>query len=133
VSGLVFTKGNEHQILQLAEEKKITLIIPEIVVVETKKVLREKFEGLERLLEIFLGRLPSESVPTEQILRVAFESAGLLSDAEDAPIYAAIVVAKPDFAITGDKRLRSDLRRSAMVAAQTKVLSSAEFLQEFRK
>ena len=133
MSGLVFTKGNEHQILQLAEEKKITLIIPEIVVVETKKVLREKFEGLERLLEIFLGRLPSESVPTEQILRVAFESAGLLSDAEDAPIYAAIVVAKPDFAITGDKRLRSDLRRSAMVAAQTKVLSSAEFLQEFRK
>ncbi len=133
VSGLVFTKGNEHQILRLAEEDKITLIIPEIVVAETEKVLKEKFEGFERLLEILLERLSSESVPTEQVLGTVHESTSLLSDAKDASIYAAIVVAKPDFAINGDKRLRSDLRKSPNVAGQTKILSSADFLQQFRK
>ena len=131
VSGLVFMKGNEHHILQLAEDKKITLIIPEIVMVETENVLQEKFAGFERLLDIFLRRLELESVPIGQAERAGEESVGLLSDAKDAPIYAAIVVAKPDYAITGDKRLRNDLRKSSGVTRQTRVLSSAEFLQEF--
>ena len=54
----------------------------------------------------------------------------MLSDAKDAPICAAIVVTKPDYAITGDKRLRNDLK-SFGGTSQTNVLSSAEFLQEF--
>ena len=66
VSGLVFTKGNEHHILQLAEDKKIILIIPEIVMIETEKVLREKFAGFERLLDVFLKRLEFEPVPIGQ-------------------------------------------------------------------
>jgi len=41
VSGLVFTKGNEHQVLQLAEDEKITLVTPEIVMVEAEEALRE--------------------------------------------------------------------------------------------
>jgi putative PIN family toxin of toxin-antitoxin system len=133
VSGLVFIKGNEHRILQLAEDEKITLIIPEIVIVETEKVLQEKFAGFERLLDIFLRRLEFESVPTEQAARAGEEFLSLLSDAKDTPIYAAIVVAKPDYAITGDKRLRNDLKKSSGVTRQTRVLSSAEFLQEFLK
>lgn len=132
VSGLVFTKGNEHQILQLAEDKKITLIIQEIVVVETERVLREKFVGFEGLLDVFLARLESESVVMGPALKAAEESLRLVSDAKDAPIFAAIVVAKPDYAITGDKRLRDDLKNSPTVAKETRILSSAEFLREFR-
>jgi putative PIN family toxin of toxin-antitoxin system len=131
VSGLVFTKGNEHQVLRLAEDRKITLVIPEIVVVEAGKVMREKFAGFEPLLDVLLRRLEPESVPIELALGEAEESVSLISDAKDVPIYAAISVAKPDYAITGDKRLRGDLRASSRVTKTTRVLSSAEFLQEF--
>ena len=131
VSGLVFTKGNEHAILRLAEDKRITLVIPEIVVVEAGKVMREKFMGFEPLLDVFLRRLKPESVSIETALREAEESAGLISDDKDVPIYAAIAAAKPDYAITGDKRLRDDLRASSTVTKATRVLSSAEFLKAF--
>lgn len=133
VSGLVFTKGNEHRILKLAEDKKITLVIPEIVRVETEIVLREKFDGFERLLDVFLRRLEPESVPIERMVRTAEKSVSLPSDAKDAPIYSAKVASRPDYAITGDKRLRSDLRKSSTVTRETRILSSAEFLQEFLK
>ena len=31
ISGLVFLRGNEHRILKLAEDKAITLVLPEFV------------------------------------------------------------------------------------------------------
>lgn len=36
ISGLVFLRGNEHRILKLAEDKAITLILPEFVLEEAR-------------------------------------------------------------------------------------------------
>ena len=56
VSGLVFGKGNEHQILEIAENKSITLVLPEFVLEETRAVLRQRFSGHEMLLDVYLQR-----------------------------------------------------------------------------
>lgn len=131
ISGLVFTKGNEHRILRLIEDRRITLVLPETVLMEAKKVLTEKFPGFERLLDLFLGRIEIENVPLSHILSTLENYVDKVRDSKDTPIYAAIALARPDRVVTGDKTLRRDLRRSSEI--NTKVCSSKEFLDEFEK
>ncbi|MBS7622766.1 hypothetical protein KEJ39_03720 [Candidatus Bathyarchaeota archaeon] len=45
ISGLVFLKGNEHEILKLAEERKIVLVHPEFVLEEGRSVLPRSFKS----------------------------------------------------------------------------------------
>ena len=66
VSGLVFTKGNEHKILRLAEGKEITLVLPEFVLKEARTVLSHRFPGHEILLDVFVQRTQHAIVHTNQ-------------------------------------------------------------------
>jgi len=50
-------------------------------------------------------------------------------DRKDAPLLASVIVAKPDFALTGDVALREDLKRCRETAKITKICSSAQFLK----
>jgi uncharacterized protein len=125
ISGLVFPKGNEHQILTMAEEEKITLVLPEPVLIEAREVMSEKFPGFETLLELFVNRVGFESVDVKDIS--ARLEVNKVRDKKDAPIFAAAAISRSDYVITGDGTLRSDLANSPEISA--KVCSSKEFLQ----
>ncbi len=132
VSGLVFTKGNEHKILRLIEDRRVALVLPETVLIEAEKVLAEKFPRFKRLLDIFLDRIEFETVSLNHILSTLETHVGKVSDSKDASIYAAITLAGPDCVVTGDKNLRRDLRSSPEITSNTKVYSSKEFLDGFK-
>jgi predicted nucleic acid-binding protein len=129
VSGLVFRGGSEHRILRRVEDGSVDLVLPESVIVEARKVFAEKFQGFESLLDIFLESTKFEVVPMNQILSAAKTSEGKVSDSKDITFYVAVEIAKPDYAVTGDRALREDLRRSR-VSQTTKVCKSREFLNE---
>ena len=132
ISGLVFTRGNEHQILQLIENRTIKLLLPESVLIEARKVLIKRFPGFEQLLDIFLGRIEFEIAPLSRILSLVENSGKKVRDVKDAPIYAAIALTRPDYAVTGDRNLRQDLQRSSEITSNTKICSSKELLEELR-
>lgn len=54
-------------------------------------------------------------------------------DRKDAPVLAAVVVARPDFAVTGDVALREDMKRCQDAPRVTSICSSRQFLKEVLK
>jgi len=133
VSGLVFTKGNEHEILRLAEDKDITLVLPEFVLKEARTVLNHRFPGHGFLLDAFIRQAQHAIVPMNQIEGEIARHRGSVRDAKDIAVLAATIVAKPDLAVTGDKTLREDMKRSGELTNRTVVCSSSEFLKEILK
>ena len=67
VSGQVFLEGNEHRILKLAEDKAITLVLPEFVLKEARAVLGRRFPGHGIFLDAFLLRAEHTIVPWSRI------------------------------------------------------------------
>ena len=132
VSGLVFTKGNEHKILRLAEDKDITLVLPEFVLKEARTVLSNRFPGHEILLDAFIQRTQHAIVPMNQFEGEIPRHRESVRDAKDVAVFAATIVTKPDLAVTGDKTLREDMKRS-QVTDHTVVCSSSELLKEILK
>ena len=130
VSGLAFAKGNEHKILRLVEDQHIRLVLPKSVLLEAKRVLAERFPGFEVLLDLFLSRIEFENVPVQSILSTSRTYEKEVSDPKDATLYAAVIIARPDYAVTGDKALRLDLNRFPEIASKTKACSSKELLDE---
>ena len=133
VSGLVFRRGNEHKIVRMVEEGGVTLVLPDPVVDEARGVFAEKFGGLEGLLEMFLdkARPEAEAVPMDRLLSAVGRFEGEVRDKKDTAIYAAVQVAVPDYAVTGDRVLREDLLRSK-AARGTKIVASKEFLKRLK-
>jgi len=130
ISGLVFSGGNEHRILRLAEEREITLVLPEFVIQETERVLAERFAGYEGLLDVFLSKLNYVLVHWGELETILPLHEGQVRDKKDIPVLAAVIAGEPDFAVTGDRALREDLRRCEEVSG-TKICSSRQFLGEF--
>ena len=129
ISGLVFSGGNEHRILRLAEDGEITLVLPEFVLQETKRVLTERFTGYEGLLDVFLSKLNYILVHWDKLETILPQHEGQVRDKKDIPVLAAVIASEPDFAVTGDRALREDLRRCEEVSG-TKICSSRQFLGE---
>ena len=69
-SGLVFLRGNEHRILKLAEDKTITLILPQFVLEEARIVFARRFPGHEALLTAFLSRAEHTVLPWKEAVNV---------------------------------------------------------------
>lgn len=128
VSGLVFPKGNEHRILKLAEDRVIILVLPEFVLEEARRIFGQRFPGHGILLDAFLQRVHYSLVPRGQIEQEISRHPGAVRDAKDAAVLASVTLTKPTFAVTGDKTLREDMRRSRDVARITTVCSSSQFL-----
>jgi putative PIN family toxin of toxin-antitoxin system len=127
-SGLVFAKGNEHEVLKLAEEEEITLILPELVLEEARRVLASKFRGYEGLLDVFLSRVEYRRVEWIEIEEATPTAVRLVRDGKDAAVAASVIVSKPMFFITGDEGLREDLT-ACREAGATKTLSGRAFLE----
>lgn len=133
ISGLVFPKGNEHKILKLAEDKAIALILPEFVLDEARVVLARRFPGHEALLGAFVSRTEHEVLPSEEIVQSVPFAENRVRDAKDAPVLASVLVAKPDFTVTGDVALREDVRSCREATRVTSICSSRQFLKKALK
>jgi putative PIN family toxin of toxin-antitoxin system len=132
VSGLVFHEGNEHRILRLAEDKVITLVLPEFVLEEARAVLGRRFAEHEIFLDAFLLRAEHTTVPWIQIEQHFPIYRGDVRDVKDVAVLASTILAKPNFAVTGDKTLREDMRRCRDTRPTT-ICSSNEFLKKTAK
>lgn len=132
VSGLVFLGGNEHRILKLAEDRTITLVLPEFVLEEARTVLGHQFPGHEVLLDAFLLRAEYTMVPWKRIERGISHYQRAVRDAKDAAVLTSTILSKPNFAVTGDKTLREDMRRCREIVRVTTICSSSEFLTKSR-
>jgi predicted nucleic acid-binding protein len=119
--------------LRLAEDKDITLVLPEFVLKEARAVLSHRFPGHEILLDAFIHRTQHAIVPMNQFEGEISRHRESVSDAKDIAVLAATIVAKPDLAVTGDKTLREDMKRSREVTNHTVVCSSSELLEEVLK
>jgi len=133
ISGLVFLKGNEHKILKLAEDKAITLIFPEFVIDEARMVLARRFPGHEVLLGAFVSRTEHEILAPEEITQSVPFAENRVRDAKDAPVLASVLVAKPDFTITGDLALRENMKNCREATRVTDICSSSQFLKKMLK
>ncbi len=132
VSGLVFLEGNEHRILKLAEDRTIILVLPEFVLKEARAVLGRRFPGHEMLLDAFLLRTEHIIIPWSRIERDIPLHQKEVRDGKDAAVLTSTILAKPNFAVTGDKTLREDMTRSH-AARTTTTCSSSEFLKNISK
>jgi putative PIN family toxin of toxin-antitoxin system len=133
VSGLVFLEGNEHRILRRAEDKTITLVLPEFVLEEAREVLDRRFPGHEMFLDVFLLRAEHSIVLSSRIDQDIALHQGEVRDAKDAAVLTSTILAKPNFAVTGDKTLREDMRRCRDIAGITTICSSSELLKKISK
>lgn len=133
VSGLVFLKGKEHKILKLAEQGEIVLVLPEFVLEEALVVLARTFRGYENVLDTFLSRIEHRIPSWKDFGRLVPTCVSRVRDKKDAPLFASVIAAKPDFTVTGDVTLREDLKKSREVADITEICSSAEFLNKVPK
>lgn len=133
VSGLVFVEGNEHRILKLAEDKMITLVLPEFVLEEAREVLDRRFPGYEMFLDVFLLRAEHSVVLSSRIEQDIALHQSEVRDAKDAAVLTSTILAKPNFVVTGDKTLREDMRRCRDIAGITTICSSSELLKKISK
>ena len=132
ISGLVFSGGNEHRILRLAEDGEIILVLPEFVIEEAERVLAERFAGYEALLDIFLSNISYILIQWDEFEQLLPQFKGQVRDEKDVPVLASIIASRPDFAVTGDKALREDLCGCEDVSG-TRICSSRQFLEEFSR
>lgn len=133
ISGLVFLRGNEHKILRLVEDKEISLVLPEPILIETRDILETKFAGFEGLLEVFLENIEFQHMSLESILAVSSKYSDNVRDEKDLLIFASVALGLPDYFISGDRDLRVDLLRSSEISKTVTVFSSREFLSNFGK
>ncbi len=131
VSGLVFSGGNEHRILKLAEKQQIMLVLPEFVVEETRRVLAKRFRGHEALLASFLSRIEYSLVAWADIERLLLSHKTRVRDWKDVPILVSVLVACPDCAVTGDRMLREDLKAISDIRKKVRIMSPKQFLDLF--
>jgi len=130
ISGLIFAEGKENAILHLAEDGKISLILPENIIEEVRHVLARRFPGFQNLFDLYLRRTEWKRVQFERIEPLIRRYRGKVRDEKDTPFFAAVILLKPDFVVTGDRMLRDDLKKSSDLATRTRVLNSSGFLSE---
>ncbi len=130
ISGLVFT-GNELRILELILEGNIDLVLPETAIIEAKEVLKRKFAGLNSLLDLFLDKIDFQLVRLVDILPRSVRDSEKVGDRNNVYIFSSAAIAKPDYVITGDRKLKLDLNSYPEIVNTTKACSSREFLRKY--
>jgi putative PIN family toxin of toxin-antitoxin system len=126
VSGLVFRSGNEHKLMQLVEDGVVSLVLPDIVVVEAKRVLAAKFPGYEGLLDVYLAHVESRIVSWEETRLLVSAASLKVRDVKDAVVLASVLAVDPDFFVTGDVEVRED---AAAIIGFERCLTSSMLLE----
>jgi putative PIN family toxin of toxin-antitoxin system len=126
VSGLVFRSGNEHKLMQLVEDGVVSLVLPDIVVAEAKRVLSAKFPGYEGLLDVYLAHVESRIVSWEETRLLVSAASLKVRDVKDAVVLASVLAVDPDFFVTGDVEVRED---AAAIIGFERCLTSSMLLE----
>lgn len=126
VSAIVFG-GNPRKLIDLALGGRITLVLSDFVVREARRVVAAKFPSYAHRLEWELAILDYEMVSDVEPSLFA-QAAGLVRDPGDVEVLAAILAAKPDVALTGDKDLLTD-----EVKAVAPTRRCAEYLESLER
>lgn len=128
VSGVVSSKGAAREILRFAEAGVIDLVISEQVLIETDRVLEQKFPELMDESRNFVRKLRPEVVddPDETQVRKFCT----VIEKKDAPILAAAHLSEVDCLVTWDKKdfLKPKVKGSVVFP----IFDPGEFLAAFR-
>ncbi|MDI6602739.1 MAG: putative toxin-antitoxin system toxin component, PIN family [Patescibacteria group bacterium] len=126
LSGLNSPSGASGIIISFFKLKKIILIISPEVILETERVIKNKFP----LLEIpFFDFLTSRPIITQKVTLKEIKSARAIVNSEDTPILAGAIKSRADFLITLDKKFYIEVKNKTKI----KILFPSEFLRKFRK
>jgi putative PIN family toxin of toxin-antitoxin system len=125
LSGMLF-KGNERYLLELAAEGVITLVIGEIVLLEARRVLSQRFPAHASALDKLLSIIPHETIPLPTSADL-LPHKGVLRDPSDLPILVSAIKAQVHAFITGDADLLTQQIRAIIPA-----MRCAEYLKRIR-
>lgn len=110
----MFFPGNERNLLERALRQEVLLVLPEDILVETRRVMERTFAGhpLYRLASERLEflRRTCEFVERAKYARYLVGWEKRLRDPSDAPLFACAEAASSDGVITGDRDVL-ELRR----------------------
>lgn len=104
ISAIVF-RGNEHEVLKLAIQRKAVLVTSEDVIGEVLDVLQRKFPPKTALVEEFL-KLSEIQVIFKKDYGSAIEKQEV-RDIKDKHVLAAALSAKCSLIVSGDKDLKT--------------------------
>ncbi len=100
-SGCLSSTGASHEILQLATQKVILLVIGDMVIQETQTRLSEKYPHILPTFRQYMTDIPFEMVdPAKSEVALAAK----YTDLGDAPIVAGAIEAKVDYLVSLDRR-----------------------------
>lgn len=133
VSGLVYRGGKPHELLLIAEEEGITLIVPEQVLDELNEVFTRKFSEYRVLLDRFLDVVSWQKVEKERLQQWMETAAEHVRDKKDAFMLATALECKPDFVVTGDRILREDMKAVDQLSPHTVIATASEVLRKLRR
>lgn len=113
ISGLIFRRGNEAALLEMAGQGLVQIVLSSWVIKEAREVFEDKFTERMHVLEDFLAAANYQIAPEpgESDLRTA---AGLVRDPDDVPVLAAALASNSDVVLSGDKHLLADAVRQSM-------------------
>jgi len=107
ISGIYSPKGTPAKILYLHASGRVTIVVSQLILMETVFTLREKKPAAVSALNAFLTNSPPEIVMNPSIDHVKKWTEYL--HFEDAVIFAAAISAEPEYFVTGDKHFHSTL------------------------
>jgi len=105
ISGIFSPKGTPAKILYLHTSGRVTVVVSQLILIETVLTLREKKPEAVSALNAFLTNTPPEIVKNPSIDQVKKWTEYL--NFEDAAIFAAAVIAEPEYFVTGDTHFHS--------------------------
>jgi len=115
-SAIYSNHGHARDLILLAEQKKILLVISKYVMAEVKKNLKNKAGELIGLLDLFIEAASIKVIadPPKKLIR----EVGLFVHSKDAPVVAAAISQKVDYLVSFD---RKDLVENGLVKKHSKV------------
>jgi putative PIN family toxin of toxin-antitoxin system len=122
VSGTAF-KGNERELIRMGVAGIVKLVLADAVILEARRVIRDKFPEYESGLDWVLTKADYHPVPRPSPRQIT-AAARLVRDPDDAAVLASILASNPDVALTGDKDLLTD-----EVKAIAPMCTCAEYLR----
>ncbi len=100
LSGLLFASSMGREILQLAERRRFSLILPEVVCREVEAVVARDFPSHLLLVARWLsGAGLRTPLPSARQVHRALQ---YVTDPKDAPLLASVLLVQPDYFVTND-------------------------------
>ena len=129
IAGIISTTGAAREVLRLCEAGGVEILVSRQVLTEADRNLSAKLPVLIPDYRRLIRRMSPTLVDDPTRKEVA--QAARVIHHKDAPILAAAINGEVDYLITWNTR--HFLKRAVMKAVPFKIMTPAEFLEEFRQ